>query len=658
MKINKRECRKHASAKLSYQDGEGLLHPDQIKYIICSTTKNIGGRRVLILYFYERKNVLAGDFLPCYTLFQTKDDYTTLEHLDGGKTRWRSSCLYNFREVFFLKICAFYSAKDESIVSKFCNNQKNGFQALQELQSTIMNTRLDNREKTRQRNVSERMKPIPHLPRDFRGWLHREVIPAYIFYQYHKSKKPMTGHCTACKKDVLVVAKHNLAGKCPKCKRSITFKAIGLSKNVWHRHTAQVLQKCGNELILRVIKISNSYSDFREPKFTMRETIRVFINWDKKPAPFSEPYYYSYNDGCWKSDQHPRYSHYQYFFEDDMCGYLYSRNLDYAISKTPWQYSQLEKYYCAEKKPLEIFPYLNAYIKYPAIEYLVKLKLFNLTKTIIYGYGYWKTLNLEGKNLIEILGIDPQDLSILTKLNITIEQLELYKELKKVQIKPIERLLSWYHQKNIKSIKDLLFTLGFTSPIKLINYLDKQFDFLSHSDNGQRYSSINTVLTEYKDYLKIGKLMDYDFKNSFVLFPKDLPKVHDQLSSLFNEKKMEIFDTHIQNLYNKCLEQHQFTKYGFTLIPPKTALEIIQEGHVLHHCVGSYVEQVALEKSTILFLRRVDNLDYPFYTIELQDQKIIQVHGRSHSLPTPEVEKFLKAWDLKVLRRQPVKNVA
>ena len=142
----------------------------------------------------------------------------------------------------------------------------------------------------------------------------------------------------------------------------------------------------------------------------------------------------------------------------------------------------------------------------------------------------------------------------------------------------------------------------------------------------------------------MGKKIRYDFTDSFVLFPKNLPDVHDQASELLDAKKKELLNKQIKKAYKNLLEKYRFTKNGLTLIPPKAAKEIVDEGHFLHHCVHQYVERVANGKSVILFIRKMDNITEPFYTVELRDNEINQIRGQGNSVPTPEINKFLELW--------------
>ena len=85
------------------------------------------------------------------------------------------------------------------------------------------------------------------------------------------------------------------------------------------------------------------------------------------------------------------------------------------------------------------------------------------------------------------------------------------------------------------------------------------------------------------------------------------------------------------------------------IVPPKTAAEIVEEGHALHHCVGGYVSRVANKECVILFLRKKEEPDKPFYTIEVRDGEVQQIRGYDNCDPPPKVEAYMKMWEQKKL---------
>jgi predicted RNA-binding Zn-ribbon protein involved in translation (DUF1610 family) len=658
MKINKKECRKYTDPGLTFNKNDGLLLVKYIKYIVRTAIKNISGKRILTVHFYEREGA-ADNAAPAYTLFQCRDDYITLQRLDGGNIKWVSASLENLGGSYsdLIKKSAFYRKNDEKRVTKFCANlSSEGFDALKFLQKSIMNIRLTKRIKKREYKIIDRMKSVPPAPRGIKNWMRREILPHYVYYIY-SGKKTMQGYCTACRNNVSVSGVKNCSeGKCPVCGKAVIFRASGRTKRIFDRLTFQVLQKSGgNELVLRIFKASNEIHDCRNPELSVWESARFFIRWDETGFKNIEPYYYSDKPFLftqWKSGQRPRFSAYQYSFQGDNCGYIYCGNIDNALKDTPWQYSQLKQFYNVDGDMMQIIPYIKAYSRYPAIEYLMKFGLSKLVSQIVYKYDCPEVINNHGKNFRETLGIESEDLPLLKKINVDAYEFLLYKELKQQGVQLNEQFFMWCRQWDITSNENLEIALKYSTPEKLIRYIDEKYELLKEQKNKNgvyRYEKPNNVLIEYKDYLEMGGKIGYDFKDSFVLFPKNLTEAHDQASMLTNVNENKKYNKQIQEAYKNLLNQYHFTKDGLTLMPPKSAKEIVKEGHTLHHCVHSYVERVAEGRSVILFIRETENIKKPFYTLEIQDGEVSQIHGEYHCRPTPEVEKFLELWKNKKL---------
>jgi len=666
MGLRKKECRKYADPGVTINRNNGLLCMEQAKYIVRTALKNIAGRRILILYFYSREKALNGYCKPVYTLFQVKDDYITLEQSEDGTDKWRTASLYNLFGCYFTDKCVFFTVKDKRRVTRYCNNpQRNGLSALNGLQDSIKKDRMNERIKALDRKTLKRMETISPVPRDFKGWIHREVLPAYIFYEYHRSKKPMSGYCTACQHDVLVSgAKHNKPGRCPRCKRTVTFKAVGISKRVWDRATVQILQKKGeNELLLRIFKVSKLYQYGHENDLNIWENARIYAGWDDAKRLTVEPYYYAYIKGIlthWQKGERPKFSNYQYNFECDVCGKLYCRNLGETLAGTPWQYSQLEQF-CSiiDSEPMEVIPYLRAYTQYPMIEYLVKLGLGNLTTNVVYrSYLDPKIINVHGKNIKEVLKVNTEDIRHLQSVNADIKQLNRLQDFRAREGRFEKELYQWCLNNDVP-YHEVERPLKYTTGRKLLRYIGEQDarDKLETDQSGRRhYGKITDILRDYNDYFRNGDELSYDFSDSFVLFPRHLKDAHDLADNLVemrrrkarereeNRRKKEATPK-IAALYKSLLRKFRFTQDGLTVIPPKSAEDIVFEGHALHHCVGGRYSSHANGNCVILFIRKKDSIAEPFCTMEVSNGRVIQVRGYDNKEPTPEVKRFVSLWE-------------
>lgn len=256
-KIDKRACRKFAIPELKFNLNEGILHVERCPYIIRTAVHNISGQRILVLYIYQSENILAGSIKPRWVVFQGRYDFATLSLRENASATWQCSTLDSLGRIGgFDSKCAFYRRQDEARVARFCKCERGAISVLGYLQRLISRHRELERKWKKQRAIIERMKYVPVLPRDLKGFIHREVMPQYIFYDYQR-KGPEHAFCTACRHEVsIAAAKHNTSGICPHCKKKILFKSRGKRGRVFDRATIQVLQKAEvNGLVLRIIKV-------------------------------------------------------------------------------------------------------------------------------------------------------------------------------------------------------------------------------------------------------------------------------------------------------------------------------------------------------------------------------------------------------------------
>lgn len=658
MRINKKACRKAAAKSFPINANHGLLYLKTVKYIVRANVRNIAGKRILILYFCAVEDMRDGKLTPKFVVFQARDEFVTLEYCEDGKGKWRqarTSALGQEYHSFFAD-CAFYNHNEELIVIRFCNNkqQDKGFKALEYLQLTLMNKREQSRKRAREAKIKERMKGVKPLPkRSIQAWLQKEVFPAHIFYDYKKGTKTQSGYCTHCHKEIQVFSpRHGREIICPFCGWKATAHALGRKSYVYDKTTALYLQNHGDELLIRVCKSSVSYLDPHKPKVFVWENARFFIKANGSGLD-SETYYYSYAEEKlmpWTKGKRPCFNLWVYYFEADTCGHIYTQNLDKVLKGTPWQYCQLKEYYLSHKETMAVTPYLREYLRHPALEYLIKLRLFNLATFAVYGDNRYSLsnnpLNMDGKNIKEVLGIDRQYLPLMQEVDVDKGTFGMMKKMLERSIPVDARFLKWSQENEIDDIDELERCFKYTSSYKLMRYLQEQSEDCAFAP--RLYSSdtpTRRAFDEYKDYIRFCEDLEYDLTDDFILFPRHLKDAHDRASEMFNKHKVEIYNKKIAAEYANWVEQYQLTKYGFTVLPPKTASEIVNEGHALHHCVRGYVSRVANKECVILFLRDAKKPDTPFYTIEVKDGRVVQIRGENNCDPPPNVQRYMETWE-------------
>ena len=179
-------------------------------------------------------------------------------------------------------------------------------------------------------------------------------------------------------------------------------------------------------------------------------------------------------------------------------------------------------------------------------------------------------------------------------------------------------------------------------PDQLLRYFDGVF-----VQNEDYYC---TLFELYRDYLDAAYALGRCMEHSAVLWPEQLYTAHDvAVAELADTQARTEGSRRAVSLKERRLK-YEFELDGLRIIFPATAGAIRREGKVLAHCVGGYASRHMSGVCTILFLRRADDPHTPYVTIEMDGNKIRQIHGYHNDTlagsPKPrEVHKdFLDAW--------------
>ena len=207
------------------------------------------------------------------------------------------------------------------------------------------------------------------------------------------------------------------------------------------------------------------------------------------------------------------------------------------------------------------------------------------------------------------------------------------------------------------SAEDLEYVKRFTTAKKLVNYFEKQRG---------RYA-LGGAKVLYMDYLRMKESSGYDMTSSITIFPKDLVDAHKKIVEEVNEaeadkrkKEAEAKFKAISNRYKGADKVYHFEKGAYIIRPAKTATEIVDEGRILHHCVGGddYLTRHAKKKSIICFMRRKKSPNKPYITVEVSPEgEILQWYGVYDSKPNEaKIDKWLEGYreslDPKLLMRE------
>lgn len=162
-------------------------------------------------------------------------------------------------------------------------------------------------------------------------------------------------------------------------------------------------------------------------------------------------------------------------------------------------------------------------------------------------------------------------------------------------------------------------------------------DFYSFSYVRDAYSLCSDAFLDdnefYHNVMEIAKIRDRD----------KIHEVHEKMSQLAKFAAMD--PQRFQAVCDK-LRDREFEDEEFIVRLPRSADEIVEEGSKMHHCVGTYIKQVVSGRTIILFLRRKNNVDKEYVTIEMSnDGRLRQLKCKNNTvLSSASTLKFVEKW--------------
>ena len=368
--------------------------------------------------------------------------------------------------------------------------------------------------------------------------------------------------------------------------------------------------------------------------------------------PLDPYFYYTY---------HLNYTVRDYELRSQMPGCLYLKNLRKTIKDTEIQYCAIEqysRYYMHEMIPVR--RYLLEYLEYPQLEYFVKMGLYRLAGDLIYS-GQKILSDSETKDMRKVLNISKTKIAVMKKYNLGLKGLTVMRWLEKEAVNLNEKEAYNFTFLYDSRITTLIEYREYAPIKKIINYLLKQFSgscrserFTLDSDLGlltkKQIREFGNCTNDWMDYIEWSKELGHEIKSKYVLFPKSLKFAHNKTMKEYqiHEKKVEYAKmlrdrrkvNRILNDERRLLED-KIKKEDYFLKIPNDWKEIRKEGDLLGHCVGSYISNIAEGKCQIYFLRKKEEPDKPFYTMEWANGKVRQCRGKGNCGYDDKVASFV-----------------
>lgn len=629
--------------------------PEQVseKVQAVSQIVNFDGKEILNMdLFYMGK--LRGRY------FADKEDKTHAAFADG---KWYSCMINNVARVCknleTIKGDGYYYGDEWEFASKEDKQTALGYLGTYNVINFEVGCNQLKYERAYQRKckrIDEIMGNIPCVPDAMEEWVQQEIFPGnYLFLK--KGKKRTDYACTACGEHSWKKKgwKHGEMTTCPKCGASV--KAYSRKQERTARAPVILLQVCGEEWVERQFRAVCTWKAGETKEIQLYEEVRAII---PKGECWGKVYYGTESDAdefsqdWWDKNQlNKRF----------MPSYLYPGNLDEVLPYGKLQNSGLDLL-AKKKEKLEVNKFITTFQQRPWLEYLTKTGLSRLVADIVRKYGWWGEPNAicrNAENLKELLRLDGNRVSRMKRLNggfNTLEWMQYEKEREGTgqRIKISQESLEYLTVKNVSksNCEEILKELG--SVNRMVNYMKKQ------RINPQTLTQI------WKDYLRMARDEGMDTSDDIVRLPKDLKTRHDQLVELINARKDEERLKKEKKKYaglNKKIEKqlpvakrYYWEDDNYMIIPAGSCEELVTEGRTLHHCVGSsdhYMENMAEGKTWILFLRKKENPEKPYYTIEIdmKDDTILQYYAEYDRKPDQKaISRVLDKFKRSIKRQQ------
>lgn len=208
---------------------------------------------------------------------------------------------------------------------------------------------------------------------------------------------------------------------------------------------------------------------------------------------------------------------------------------------------------------------------------------------------------------------------------------------------------------------------------KVKTYLEKQ----------KKKYKLKAPYPTYADYLKdCMRLSDdygmghiYNLADKSILFPQNLHQAHQttiELIAIETERRRALdtqrreaeiakqladMEKKYKKIRPKLEEKYSYQADGYAIIIPPNVKDFTREGLEMHNCVGSYKKRVASGSTQVVYIRRIDDMDNSFGTMEIStSETIIQARGKYNKNLPEEAEAFVNKFEHEVL--EPLRTIA
>ena len=553
------------------------------------------------------------------------------------------------------------SPREEEALRRFLKAEKTENHQMDNLCKWIKQTRQEMKKRSMEKRgelMDEDYRLCPEaLPEGLIDYIRREVLPEDRVIIYKRGN--VNGICTVCGTQVHARGRRftqSAYATCPNCgARVICVLEDGCAFAANYIENIVAVQKGtdGETVFFRqwLLHRDNS-ARWEHIEDFLQETVRYAIRgnktakWQKQGK---ESYYMRterYELDEWTRWQDNRIYDGSYFF--------YPTGIEEALSGTAIQYADLEGYLEERGHNKNPIYFLEYHARYPVIEFLWKAGYRNIVHNRIFGMDRENrnAILWERKKLKECFKFPLRILKLMPPEEWSLNDIQRVNDLwEKYGGKVTDTEIRLVLQSKV-DIQLWSRATTYANAGRILKYIKNQTDKRKEKNPDKRSISQNDTAQAYRDYLQECEQLHLDLHDKEILFPKDLTAAHNRTMEQVKFEKNKADQEKFQKAVEK-LEKFAWGEGEFFIRPAREQMELTAEGKALHHCVGGYIRDMAEEKTAIFFLRKANEPDKPFYTLELQKKRVIQCrteHNASYDR-NPDVKNFVDMWMEKVVKK-------
>ena len=604
---------------------------------------------ILKVGIWQRQTLRAVGQRPDYTIYITKGG----EWLTKGPNGWTEAKIFNldycYEKAQDFGMRHWNDAKSLKAAASFTGiNGATVKEIVRKFQTQGARTKVYHKNELEQ--IDEFMEKVPDPPKGFNnGWILQTAFAdlTSIMYLYDPKKKATEGFCTRCQSVVPIKnPKHLKDTRCPHCKAAAKFRSWNKQSEISGKKWVGIVQKTkgGGTHDAYCVSQYETMVKYRRENNYRPEIWRGAVERYRMTDWFAWHESFSYEE--YKSTGITRWCHaktrgmgYSYRNPNTWC-VLYEGNIKDLLKDTDARYVPLDKWLKKHNtEQINVSEVLEGCNDHPdAVEKLLKAGMDNMaTRLLIYGPTY---MNPDGKRLQDILRLNAEDTRLARECDVDLTELKILQASEMARVRVDKDTLKCLKPMcTYRSTEDIVPMLRQKNLKKTLHYLACQ------AMESER--NLATVYRDYEDYLhqlfRLGIPADKHAR-----FPANFYHVHAEYSRQLLELDNEIAaaDTRKKNrMLKKALARisplYDTDSKRYKIVWPKSKSDFTREGQMQHNCVGGYFDKCVSQKTVVFFVRRAEEIDKPFATVEFKDGKLIQCRTAYNKDAPEDVMKYM-----------------